>query len=155
LLNSSFKDSEYLKLNYFPRLNNCNTDAGSGGSLPSSGQELVSYNPSLFELTEDDSHFFDDTSNMFLDVDNELQSMLTTDRDKLKQSNVSDDQQVSTNSLFIPMVQTSQQTSSGNIGGALSTPVVHPSSPFIIVSQPQTTSTHTPTSMISGAGKRK
>jgi len=46
-----------------------------------SGQELVSYNPSLFELTEDDSQFFEDSSNMFLD--DELESMLTTDRNRL------------------------------------------------------------------------
>lgn len=60
--------------------------AASGeASAPTSGQELVSYNPSLFELTEDDSHFFDDSNNMFLD--DELQSMLTMDREKLKQSN--------------------------------------------------------------------
>lgn len=52
---------------------------------PASGQELVSYNPSLFELTEDDSQFFDDSSNLFLD--DELQSMLTTDRDKLSKYN--------------------------------------------------------------------
>lgn len=45
-------------------------------------QEVVTYNPSLFELAEDDSNFFDESSNMFLD--DELESMLTTDRDTLK-----------------------------------------------------------------------
>lgn len=41
----------------------------------------MSYNPSLFELA-DDSNFFDESSNIFLD--DELESMLTTDRDSLK-----------------------------------------------------------------------
>ncbi|CAL8100967.1 unnamed protein product [Orchesella dallaii] len=45
-------------------------------------QELVTYNPSLFELAEDDSNFFDESSNIFLD--DELESMLTTDRNSLK-----------------------------------------------------------------------
>lgn len=46
--------------------------------------EVVTYNPSLFELAEDDTTFFDESSNMFLD--DELESMLTTDRDTLKRS---------------------------------------------------------------------
>jgi len=49
-------------------------------------QEVVSYNPSLFELAEDDSNFFDESSNMFLD--DELESMLTTDRSSLKPSDL-------------------------------------------------------------------
>lgn len=48
------------------------------------GNELVSYNPSLFELADDDSNFFDDSSNIILDA--ELQSMLTTEKEKLMKS---------------------------------------------------------------------
>ncbi|ODN00742.1 Heat shock factor protein [Orchesella cincta] len=56
---------------------------GGGGEVGHlEGQELVTYNPSLFELAEDDSNFFDESSNIFLD--DELESMLTTDRNSLK-----------------------------------------------------------------------
>lgn len=44
----------------------------------------MAYNPSLFELAEEDTTFFDESSNIFLD--DELESMLTTDRDTLKKS---------------------------------------------------------------------
>jgi len=50
------------------------------GVIPPSDRNMDSYNPSLFELT-DDSHFFDDSSTLFLD--DELQSMMTTDRKAL------------------------------------------------------------------------
>jgi len=50
-------------------------------------QQMVTYNPSLFELAEDDSNFFDESSNIFLD--DELESMLSTDRDTLKGPEIS------------------------------------------------------------------
>lgn len=73
------------------------------------GQELMSYNPSLFELTEDGSQFFDDSSNMFLD--DELSSMLTTDRDKLKELQDGNAAQLSSSANLIPNVEPSASTS--------------------------------------------
>lgn len=57
----------------------------SDGSFTGTGNELATYNPCLFELAEDDAHFFDDPSSNFLDV--ELENMLTTDKSKLSGSN--------------------------------------------------------------------
>jgi len=51
-----------------------NIDAGAGS-------EMVPYNPCLFELAEEDSHFFEDSPNNFLD--DELESMLTTEKSQL------------------------------------------------------------------------
>ncbi|XP_021962785.1 heat shock factor protein 1 isoform X2 [Folsomia candida] len=136
----------------FSKLNDGN-DGGVGTSSSSSGQELVSYNPSLFELTEDDSHFFDDSSNMFLD--DELQSMLTTDREKLKQSTTQEKQgfssssNLSTNGEDIAnnvVVAHGSQIIRNNSG--LTTPTTS-SSPTVL--QPQTPSPAVPT----GAGRRK
>lgn len=47
---------------------------------------VTSYTPSLFELAEENSNLFDESSNIFLD--DELESMLTTDRDSLKRPEV-------------------------------------------------------------------
>ena len=58
------------------------------------GMNMVAYNPSLYELADDDSQYFDYQNNgAFLEeprsipsslLDDELQQMLTTDRDKLR-----------------------------------------------------------------------
>jgi hypothetical protein len=57
----------------------------NGGQGQVQSSELVSYNPSLFELTEDDTNFFDEATNMYLD--DELNSMMTTERDQLNKGN--------------------------------------------------------------------
>jgi SET domain-containing protein len=60
----------------------------SGTTSSGNAGEMVSYNPNLYELADDD--LFDyQNSGTFLDE--ELESMLTTDREKLKKGDIKND----------------------------------------------------------------
>jgi hypothetical protein len=109
----------------------------------------VSYNPSLFELTEDDSQFFDDSSNMFLD--DELESMLTTDKSRLHRS-----QSQTTGSSTLSFT-TALNGQSGYTSSGLTTPVGSGSILGGVTTSAVTSAGPNPVSSInfSGAGKRK
>lgn len=49
---------------------------------------MVSYNPCLFELAEDDAHFFEDSAMNNVFLDDELESMMTTDRSQLSSGSI-------------------------------------------------------------------
>jgi len=88
----------------------------------------------LFELTEEDSQFFDDSNNSFLD--DELESMLTTEKSKLSKLQ-------------------SKGENSGDQEAGLTTPV-GTCPPILGIPSHHTISSATPTSSsASGAGKRK
>ena len=65
-----------------------NTSNIPGNELIGTGSEMVSYNPCLFELAEDDTHFFEDSGPNGMFLDDELESMLTTDRSQLNGGSV-------------------------------------------------------------------
>jgi len=60
-----------------------NNGTGVDGFDLGAGSEMVPYNPCLFELAEDDTHFFEDSSNQAF-LEDELEAMLTTDKGQLK-----------------------------------------------------------------------
>jgi hypothetical protein len=59
-----------------------------GNELVGTGNEMVSYNPCLFELAEDDAHFFEDSAMNNVFLDDELESMMTTDRSQLSSGSI-------------------------------------------------------------------
>lgn len=53
----------------------------TANAVNENGSDVISYNPCLFELADDDSQLFENFDDIFLN--NELDMMMTTDRNQL------------------------------------------------------------------------